>query len=406
LTPPLAEQARPKSFDEVVGQRNVLAKLKQLATHPTSFVLWGPPGSGKTTIAGLVAKQFEGHFVSYSAVLCGLADMRKSFAEATQRLPQRTLLFLDEIHRFNKSQQDAFLPHLESGLITLIGATTQNPSFELNPALLSRVNVFILEPLEEQDLMTLLTRFLAKAKRKTKITKKALEMLAASADGDARQLFNNLEAALATEPKEVNESNIESLIQMGLPPHDKEHHYNLASALHKSLRASDTDAALYWAARMLSSGEDPQYLARRLVRFASEDIGLADPTALTVSISAWEAWNRLGAPEGETAIAQAIIHLATAPKSNATYKAWNAAMASAKSSPSLAPPMHILNAPTKLMKEQGFGKGYKYDHDYEGAFAAQDCFPEKLGRKTFYEPTERGFEREIARRLEWWKSKR
>ena len=416
--------------------------------------------------------------MAYSAVMCGLADMRKAFGDAERRLPQPTMLFLDEIHRFNRSQQDAFLPHLESGLITLVGATTQNPSFELVGALLSRVRVFVLEPLRDQDLRVLLERFLARSTPPSKIatkgkpategkpttegksvpnktapsknatgakpvpsdatpsnpetehtgktqnpsqnskqttkqpfppfSEKALAMLVASAEGDARQLFNNLETVLSANPKKVDETNLRSLLQTRLPRYDKagDHHYNLASALHKSLRASDADAALYWAARMLSSGEDPQYLARRLLRFASEDVGLADPTALRVAVDAWEAWNRLGAPEGETAIAQAIIHLATAPKSNAAYKAWNEAMATAKASSVLPPPMHILNAPTELMKAQGFGKGYRYDHDYEGAFAGQDCFPKQLGRKSFYKPTQRGFERQIARRLEWWQSKR
>ena len=405
-----------------------------------------------------MARQFQtsgGHFVAYSAVMCGLADMRKAFSDAERRLPQPTMLFLDEIHRFNRSQQDAFLPHLESGLITLVGATTQNPSFELVGALLSRVRVFVLEPLRDQDLRVLLERFLARSTPPSKTTteakpttggkpttgakpvpsdatpktategtgqnskqstkqpfppfsEKALAMLVASAEGDARQLFNNLETVLSANPKKVDETNLRSLLQTRLPRYDKagDHHYNLASALHKSLRASDADAALYWAARMLSSGEDPQYLARRLLRFASEDVGLADPTALRVAVDAWEAWNRLGAPEGETAIAQAIIHLATAPKSNAAYKAWNEAMATAKASSVLPPPMHILNAPTELMKAQGFGKGYRYDHDYEGAFAGQDCFPKQLGRKSFYKPTQRGFERQIARRLEWWQSKR
>lgn len=408
---PLAERSRPKTLKEVVGQEHLLSPTASLRAMMESgelgsFILWGPPGSGKTTIARLAAAKFDAEFRPHSAVLCGLAEMRKAFAEAEQRLPRRTILFLDEIHRFNRSQQDAFLPHLESGLITLIGATTQNPSFELNGALLSRCRVFVLKPLKAEALATLVDRFLGQ--ENIKLAADAKNLLIAAADGDARQLFNGLEAALREKPSRLTAARLAELLERPPPKHDKaaDGHYNLASALHKSLRASDTDAALYWTARMLTAGEDPQYLARRLVRFASEDIGLADPQALTTAIAAWQAWNRLGPPEGETAIAQAVVYLATAPKSNAVYKAWNRSVAAAKGSASLPPPMHILNAPTKLMKKQGFGVDYRYDHDYEQAFAGQNCFPADLPRQEFYKPHERGFEREIARRLSWWAKRR
>ena len=410
---PLAERVRPKTLEEVVGQEHLLAEGSSLAAMLrggiSSFILWGPPGSGKTTIASLAAARFtDAVFSSYSAVLCGLTEMRKVFAEAQRRLPRRAILFLDEIHRFNRSQQDAFLPHLESGLITLIGATTQNPSFELNGALLSRCRVFVLKPLDDAALATLLDRFLAAENLRNKFADDGKELLVALAEGDARRLFNNLEAVLAAEQDRIDAESLQKLLERAPPRHDKaaDGHYNLASALHKSLRASDTDAALYWTARMLTAGEDPQYLSRRLVRFASEDIGLADPQALATAIDAWQAWNRLGPPEGETAIAQAVVYLATAPKSNAVYKAWNEATAAAERSASLPPPMHILNAPTKLMKKQGFGANYRYDHDYRGGFAGQNCFPAALPRRKFYNPNERGFEREIVRRLNWWEKHR
>ncbi len=416
---PLAERARPSDLKDIVGQERLLGPGGPLAAmldgEIASFILWGPPGSGKTTIARLVAAHFKDTaFTAHSAVLCGLTEMRRVFAEAERLLPRRTILFLDEIHRFNRSQQDAFLPHLESGLITLIGATTENPSFQLNDALLSRCRVFTLEPLDEKALTVLLQRFLKAESPETRIDEDAEKLLIASADGDARRLFNNLEAVIGgsgisphVSPKPTVRLTVEQLrklLERPPPRHDKaaDGHYNLASALHKSLRASDADAALYWAARALTAGEDPQYLARRLTRFASEDIGLADPWALKIALAAWQAWNRLGPPEGETAIAQAVVYLATAPKSNALYRGWNEATAAARRSAALPPPMRILNAPTGLMKKQGFGKGYKYDHDFADGFAGQNCFPDKLPRRKFYRPNQRGFEREVARRLEWW----
>ncbi|WP_299616816.1 replication-associated recombination protein A [Pelagibius sp.] len=409
---PLADRLRPQSLDEVVGQDHVLgaeAPLGRMVASGrlASLVLWGPPGCGKTTIARLLAEATTLEFEPLSAVFSGVADLRKVFERAKQRrlAGRGTLLFVDEIHRFNRAQQDGFLPYVEDGTVILVGATTENPSFELNPALLSRCQVLVLKRLEEPALRELLARAEALEGRSLPLAAEARAALLAMADGDGRYLLNLAEEVLslgAVEP--LDSAGLAAVVQKRAPLYDKgqESHYNLISALHKSLRGSDCDAALYWFARMLAGGEDPHYIARRIVRFAVEDVGLADPDALTQSIAAWQAFERIGSPEGELALAQAVIYLATAPKSNAAYKAYGAARRSAAESGSLAPPAHILNAPTGLMRDLGYGKGYSYDHDTPEAFSGQDYFPEGLGRQSFYNPVERGFEREIRKRLEYW----
>lgn len=409
---PMADRLRPQSLSEVVGQDHLLntdAPLGRMVESGrlASIILWGPPGCGKTTIARLLADQSALHFEPLSAVFSGVADLRKIFETArTQRAGGKgTLLFVDEIHRFNRAQQDAFLPVVEDGTVILVGATTENPSFELNGALLSRCQVLVLRRLDDDALEALLARAEEEEGRELPLEPEARETLRALADGDGRYLLNLAEEvfALPATPK-LDNAALVAAIQRRAPIYDKsqEGHYNLISALHKSLRGSDTDAALYWYARMLAGGEDPRYIARRLVRFASEDIGLADPQALTITLAAWDAYERLGSPEGELAIAESVIYLGTAPKSNAAYTAIKAAMRSAGETGSLAPPKHILNAPTKLMKSLGYGKDYQYDHDTEEGFSGQNYFPDGMARQSFYQPRARGFERDVAKRMEYW----
>ena len=409
---PLADRLRPRTLDEVVGQAHLLggdAPIGRMAAagRLSSMVLWGPPGSGKTTIARLLAERTNLAFEPLSAVFSGVADLRKVFDAARARRAGGggTLLFVDEVHRFNRAQQDAFLPVVEDGTVTLVGATTENPSFELNAALLSRCQVFVLRRLDDEALELLLHRAEAAEGRPLPLTEDGRAALKAMADGDGRFLFNLCEELFAlrrTEP--LAAAALAAAVQRRMPLYDKaqEGHYNLISALHKSLRGSDTDAALYWLARMLAGGEDPLYVARRLVRFAVEDVGLADPQALGQALAAWDAYERLGSPEGELAIAQAVLYLGSAPKSNAAYVALREAGQAARETGSLMPPMHILNAPTRLMKDLGYGRGYTYDHDQPEAFSGQDYFPEGMDRQAFYRPVDRGFEREIRKRLEYW----
>jgi len=409
---PLADRLRPKSLGEVLGQDHLLASEGPLGRmvrqgRIASMVLWGPPGCGKTTIARLLAEESDLAFEPLSAVFSGVADLRKVFDRAKQRREagQGTLLFVDEIHRFNRAQQDGFLPYVEDGTVILVGATTENPSFELNAALLSRCQVMVLKRLDDASLERLLERAEAEEGKALPLGEDARHALIAMADGDGRYVLNLAEELFSLEAEApLDTAALATVVQQRMPLYDKsqEGHYNLISALHKSLRGSDTDAALYWLARMLAGGEDPTYIARRLVRFASEDIGMADPQALVQALAAWDSYDRLGTPEGELALAQAVIYLGTAPKSNAAYMAFKASQRAAKEHGSLMPPMHILNAPTRMMKDLGYGKGYAYDHDTEEGFSGQDYFPDTMDRQRFYRPVERGFEREVAKRLEYW----
>ena len=410
---PLADRLRPATIDMVVGQDHLLGPDGPLGRminsgKLSSLILWGPPGTGKTTIARLLANHAELAFEQISAIFSGVADLKKVFEAAKMRRMggRGTLLFVDEIHRFNRSQQDGFLPYVEDGTVTLVGATTENPSFEINSALLSRMQVLVLNRHGDAALDELILRAEADVGRRLNMTEGARANLKAMADGDGRFLLNCIETLFETAAaeEEIDSDLLTKLLQKRAPSYDKDRdgHYNLISALHKSLRGSDPDAALYWTARMLTAGEDPLYIIRRLVRFASEDIGLADPEAIHQALAAKDAYEFLGSPEGELQIAQAVIYLATAPKSNAAYRAEKAAKRAAKSTGSLMPPAHILNAPTKLMKDIGYGKGYAYDHDTDSGVSGQNYFPSDMARQTFYEPVERGFEREVQKRLAYF----
>ncbi|MEO1537649.1 MAG: replication-associated recombination protein A [Pseudomonadota bacterium] len=409
---PLADRLRPKSLSEVVGQDGVLGADGPLGSMLAagslgSLILWGPPGVGKTTIARLLAQETDRQFVQISAIFSGVSDLRKVFDAAKLSFAngRGTLLFVDEIHRFNKAQQDGFLPHMEDGTILLVGATTENPSFELNAALLSRAQVAVLERLSHADLEHLLQRAEQETGRKIPLDGPARDGLIEMADGDGRALLNLVEQVLSWKGAEqLDLDGLTTRLARRAAQYDKsgDAHYNLISALHKSVRGSDPDAALYWFARMLEGGEDPRYLARRLIRMAVEDVGLGDPQAQSVCLDAWQTYERLGSPEGELALAQAVTYLALAPKSNAGYVAYKAARASAKKTGSEPPPKHILNAPTKLMKEQGYGADYAYDHDAEEGFSGQNYFPDGMKRPVFYQPVERGFERELKRRLDYF----
>jgi putative ATPase len=409
---PLAERLRPVSLEQVVGQDHLLGPDGPLgrmlaAGKLASIILWGPPGCGKTTVARLLAERTRLHFEPLSAVFSGVADLRKVFEAARSRKAAGlgTLLFVDEIHRFNRAQQDGFLPFVEDGTVVLVGATTENPSFELNGALLSRTQVLVLKRLDEAALDQLIGRAEQAQGHALPLDQDGRAALQAMADGDGRYFLNLVEALSTLPPAPLlDAAGLARVVQKRAPAYDKdrEGHYNLISALHKSLRGSDTDAALYWMARMLDGGEDPLFIARRLVRFAVEDIGLADPNAVVQALSAWDVYERLGSPEGELALAQLVIYLGTAPKSNAAYMAFKGAMRSARQTGSLMPPMHILNAPTRMMKDLGYGKGYRYDHDAEDGFSGQNYFPDGMNRQVFYDPPERGFEREIRKRLDYW----
>jgi putative ATPase len=413
---PLADRLRPRSLNEIVGQEHLTGPDGAIgrmvaAGRLASMILWGPPGTGKTSIARLLADAVGLRFVAISAVFSGVADLKKIFAEArtAARAGQQTLLFVDEVHRFNRSQQDGFLPYVEDGTVTLVGATTENPSFEINAALLSRCQVLILRRLDHDALEELVRRAEALENRPLPVTPDARDALIASADGDGRFLLNQVETLFSIDIADpLGPAELSALLHRRVPVYDKdrEGHYNLISALHKAIRGSDPQAALYYLARMLVAGEEPLYVLRRLTRAAVEDIGMADPNALLQCLAAKEMYDFLGSPEGEIGIVQACLYLATAPKSNAAYMAQKQAWASARETGSLMPPMHILNAPTKLMKTVGYGKGYAYDHDAGEGFSGQDYLPEEMEPQSFYEPTDRGFEARIKERLDYWQQRR
>lgn len=415
LNRPLAEELRPQSLDEVVGQDHILGKNGLItrainSKNPLSIILWGPPGSGKTSIARLYAKAFNRQFISISAIFSGIADIKKIIKETEDQplLYQSPVLFVDEIHRFNKAQQDAFLPFVEKGTIILVGATAENPSFYLNNALLSRVRVLTLQPLNHEHLEKLIQRYENRFEP-LNLTPEARQLLIDWSQGDGRYLYNlieNLRGASISEP--IDEITMQTLLQKRAPLFDKsgDQHYNLISALHKSVRGSDPDAALYWFARILEGGEAPLFLARRLIRMASEDIGLADPQALLLAVAARDTYEMLGTPEGELALAEVVVYLALAPKSNAVYKGYNQAREIASKTTHLDPPAIILNAPTPLMKNLGYGKGYLYDHDQPDGFSGQNYFPDQMEKVEFYHPVERGFEREMKKRMDYFRKKR
>ena len=409
---PLADRVRPSELKDVIGQQHLLGhegslRLMLDAGALSSLIFWGPPGVGKTTLARLLARETDFHFEQISAIFSGVAELRKTFdaAKLRRKAGQGTLLFVDEIHRFNKAQQDSFLPLMEDGTILLVGATTENPSFEINSAVLSRAQVLTLNRLSEDDLRALLARAERELARDLALPEETQAALIAMADGDGRAMLNLIEQVAAwPDHVGVSAATLSARLQRRAAQYDKsgDGHYNLISALHKSIRGSDPDAALYWFSRMLEGGEDPRFLARRLTRMAVEDIALADPQAQQVCLAAWQSYERLGSPEGELALANAVIYLALAPKSNAAYVAYKAARKLAAQTGSLAPPKHILNAPTKLMKEQGYGAGYAYDHDAEDGFSGQNYFPDTITRPSFYEPVERGFERDLGKRVAYF----
>tara|TARA_B100001093_G_scaffold115276_2_gene107675 strand:- start:315 stop:1625 length:1311 start_codon:yes stop_codon:yes gene_type:complete len=413
---PLAERLRPKTVGEVIGQGQILDKDAPLGAMLASgklgsVVFWGPPGVGKTTLARVLAGNMNLHFEQISAIFSGVADLKKCFKSAKLRAASGlgTLLFVDEIHRFNKAQQDGFLPYMEDGTILLIGATTENPSFELNAALLSRTQVMILTRLSEADLVQLMARAEQELGHRLALTPSSRQAMVSMADGDGRALLNLIEQVAGWKTvADLEPQDLIARLARRVAIYDKsgDEHYNLISALHKSVRGSDPDASLYWLSRMLEGGEDPRYLARRILRMAIEDIGLADPQAQIHCVHAWETYERLGSPEGELALAQAVIYLALAPKSNAGYSAYKAARIVAKTSGSIPPPKHVLNAPTDLMKDQGYGHGYNYDHDAEDGFSGQNYFPDALNRQIFYQPVERGFERDLDKRLQYFNNLR